>query len=241
MAENSRFIRAVALSLFGLFWFASYFFLSDLWAEIDEMVFFVFNDRLVPDSVFLKIVAYSNKRIFDVVAFACMGAVYFYYFRQVDNAGKRKLICLGLSMLLIAVVIKQCGNLLPVSHKSPTLYYENVNRLTKLTDIVTKDASRNSFPGDHGMMLMIFAAYMARYFGRRAFFAAAVIVVIFAMPRIASGAHWFSDIYMGSLAIVCMILGWILLTPVSDKLAAFFERFLPDWLFPKKGPSQTET
>jgi membrane-associated phospholipid phosphatase len=30
-------------------------------------------------------------------------------------------------------------------------------------------ASKDSFPGDHGMMLLIFASFMWRYFGLRAF------------------------------------------------------------------------
>lgn len=232
MLGFSKIKFALLISMVGVVLLGSYFLFPTAWAEVDKAVFFFFNDRLVPGSTFLTIVAYVNMRAFDIVAFISMGALYFYFFRQMDNAGKRKMIGLGLSMLLIAVFIKQCGNLLPITHKSPSLFFKNVNRLTQLTDIVTKDASRNSFPGDHGMMLMIFAAYIARYFGRRAFFAAAVIVVVFAMPRIASGAHWFSDIYMGSLAIVCLTLSWVLLTPVSDKFAGFLERFIPAWIFP---------
>jgi len=168
------------------------------------------------------------------VAFVAMGLLYLYYFLKQDVPGKRKMFSLGVCMLLAAVVIKQCGNLLSIRHPSPTLVFRNANRLSKLVDIAAKDASRNSFPGDHGMMLMIFAAFMARYFGRRAFLAAACIVVIFSMPRIASGAHWFSDIYMGSLTIVCITLSWFLLTPASDRCAAKIEKILPVWLFPRR-------
>jgi len=232
MLEFSKIKFALLISMVGVCLIASYFLFPQTWAEADKAVFFFFNDRLVPGSAFLTVVAYTNMRAFDGVAFLFMGALYFYFFRQMDNAGKRKMICLGLSMLLIAMLIKQCGNIMPIKHKSPSLVFENVNRITRIVDIGTKDASSNSFPGDHGMMLMIFAAYIARYFGRRAFLAAVAIVVVFAMPRIASGAHWFSDIYMGSLAIVCLTLSWILLTPASDKLAGFFERFIPAGFFP---------
>ncbi|CNH93688.1 undecaprenyl pyrophosphate phosphatase [Yersinia pekkanenii] len=41
--------------------------------------------------------------------------------------------------------------------------------LSELTGIPTKDASGDSFPGDHGMMLMILACFMLRYFSRGAF------------------------------------------------------------------------
>ena len=223
---------AVALTGFGLCLFASFFLFRETWAAIDRAVFFFFNVRLVPDSLFLKLAAYTNVRAFDAVSLAAMGGLYLSYFLRQDSAGKRLMICLGLSMLLVGIIIKQLGDCLYISHPSPTLVFENSNRLTELTNISAKDAARNSFPGDHGMMLMIFAAYMARYFGRRAFFAAACFVVIFSMPRIISGAHWFSDIYMGSLAIACVALSWLLLTPASDILAAKLEKFLPSRVFP---------
>ncbi len=43
------------------------------------------------------------------------------------------------------------------------------------------------------MMLLIFASFMWRYFGRRALTVALVIFVVFAFPRVMIGAHWFSD------------------------------------------------
>ena len=230
------FKRPLPIFLFGVCLLASYFLFRETWDAVDRAVFYFFNTRLVPGSLFLDVVAYTNVRLFDVIAFSAMGALYFHYFYRKGNAGRRTMLCLGVLMLITAVCIKQGGNLIPISHRSPTLVFDNVNRLSKLTAIVAKDASRNSFPGDHGMMLMIFAGFMARYFGRRAFAVAALIVVVFAMPRIASGAHWFSDVYMGSLAISCIMLSWFLLTPASDFCAARLERLVPAWLFP---PGQT--
>ena len=224
--------RALCISLFGAVLLGSYVVFRPAWAGLDRSVFFFFNSRLAPGSLFLEVVAYTNKRLFDVAAFLAMGGLYWYHFLRKDNAGRRIMICLGVTMLLAGILIKQAGVLIPISHPSPTLVFEGINRLTQLTDIVTKDAARDSFPGDHGMMLMIFAAFMGRYFGRRTFAIAALMAVIFAMPRIASGAHWFSDIYVGSLSIACMALSWYLLTPASDTVAAKLERFLPTWFFP---------
>lgn len=228
--------KAFAFTAFGACLLASYVVFGEAWAELDKTVFYFFNDRLIPGTVFLDIVAYTNKRVFDVISFTSMGLLYFYYFRQKDNSGKRTLICLGLCMLLTGILIKRFDSLIPIHHASPTYAFEGANRLTQLTDIVTKDASRDSFPGDHGMMLMIFAAFIARYFGRRAFAAAVVLVVVFSLPRIMSGAHWFTDIYVGSLSIVCMTLSWLLLTPASDICAAKLERLLPRCFFPPDGP-----
>lgn len=232
---TKRLLGAVGLTLFGACLMASYFLFDAAWKDLDTKIFYYFNDRLTPGSRFTTLVAYTNMRIFDAVSFVAMGLLYLHYFRQRDNAGKRMLICVGLCMLLTGIVIKHCGGFIPITHPSPTYTYEDVNRVSKMVDFATKDADRNSFPGDHGMMLMVFAAYMARYFGRRAFTAAALIVIVFAMPRILSGAHWFSDVYMGSLAIACMTVSWILLTPASDRCAEILEKLLPRWFFPPGG------
>lgn len=228
----NRGVSAVGFTMLGAFILASFFWLGDVWRAIDETVFFFFNLRLVPESPVLTVAAYTNMRSFDLVALCAMGGLYLWYFARQDNAGRRKMVCLGLCMLLAGIIIKHCGRLFPISRPSPTLVFENVNRLSGLTNIAAKDASRNSFPGDHGMMLMIYAGFMARYFGKRAFMAACAIVVVFSLPRIMSGAHWVSDIYMGSLGISCIALSWLLLTPASEYCAAFFERVLPKGLFP---------
>lgn len=77
------------------------------------------------------------------------------------------------------------------------------------------------------VMLLIFASFMWRYFGRRALGVALIIFVVFAFPRVMIGAHWFSDIAVGSLTAVLIGAPWVLMTPLSDKLIAFFDRYLP--------------
>lgn len=226
---------AVLSTVFGLCLIGSYYVFPSAWAAVDKAVFFFFNARLEPGSPLLWIAAYTNLRAFDAVAFVAMGLLYLYFFLKQDNSGKRRMVALGICMLLVAVLIKQCGNILNIRHPSPTLVFKDINRLSKLVDIAAKDASRNSFPGDHGMMLMVFAGFVARYFGKRAFVAASAIVVVFSLPRIISGAHWFSDVFMGSLAIVCITLGWFLCSPASDWCAGRVERLLPARLYPPGG------
>lgn len=233
---RTRLAAIAALTLFGAALLGSFLHPSgqEVWRRIDGAVFLFFNQHLQPGSFFLSLAAVANVRAFDAVSFIIMGLLYFHYFRQADNAGKRRMIAVGLVMLATAVIVKQCSALYPISHPSPTRlpWPVDINRISQLTAIGAKDSDPNSFPGDHGMMLMIFAAFMARYHGRRAFFAAALIAVVFAMPRIVGGGHWFSDIYMGSLSVVCIVCSWLLLTPASDFLTRGIERRLPRRLFP---------
>ncbi|CBK87220.1 PAP2 superfamily [Enterobacter hormaechei] len=77
------------------------------------------------------------------------------------------------------------------------------------------------------MMLLIFAGFMLRYFGKKAFTIALVIVVVFAFPRVMIGAHWLTDIAVGSLTAVLIGLPWVLMTPLSDRIIDIFDRYLP--------------
>lgn len=77
------------------------------------------------------------------------------------------------------------------------------------------------------MMLLIFAAFMLRYFGKTAGIIGLIIVVVFAFPRVMIGAHWFTDITVGSLTVALIGLPWCLLTPLSDRLITLFDNYLP--------------
>ncbi|WP_338628193.1 phosphatase PAP2 family protein [Yersinia intermedia] len=217
------------LNFIGIALFLSWYIPANhgIWFKIDSAIFYYFNQHLLSSPLFLHLVAITNNRIFDVISLICMGLLYLYFYMKETPAGRRRLIVTGVVMLLTAVILNQLGHLLPVSHPSPTLTFDNINRVSKLTGIPTKDASSDSFPGDHGMMLMIFACFMLRYFSRSAFAIALLIVVIFSMPRVMIGAHWFTDIAVGSLSIVLVGMGWVLLTPLSDKIINVINHHLP--------------
>ncbi|OTA16185.1 membrane protein [Xenorhabdus vietnamensis] len=197
------------------------------WFHIDSSIFYFFNEKLLPDSKFSLFVAIANIRAFDSISLLCMGLLYYSTFRKQDYAGKRRLFMIGLVMLISAVIINQIGHQIPVSRPSPTLTFENVNRINEITNWHTKDASKDSFPGDHGLMLLIFSSFILRYISRGTFFIALLIMVTFALPRIMAGAHWFTDIAVGSLSLTLIGMSWVLLTPLSDIMATWLDKKLP--------------
>ena len=144
---------------------------------------------------------------------------------------------IGLVMLLTAVVLNQLGQaLIPAKRASPTLTFTNINRVSELLSVPTKDASRDSFPGDHGMMLPFFSAFMWRYFGKVAGLYRPYYFVVFAFPRVMIGDTGFTDIIVGSMTVILIGLPWVLLTPLSDRLITFFDKSLPgkNKTFPKQ-------
>ncbi|QQK72545.1 phosphatase PAP2 family protein [Pectobacterium versatile] len=224
-----RFSSILMLNVLGIGLFLSWYLPENhgFWLTLDSHIFFYFNRLLVDSPTFLHLVAITNNRAFDGCALVAMGLLYLSFYLKATPTERRRLLILGFVMLLTAVVLNQAGHLLPVQHASPTLYFSDVNRVSDLTGIPTKDASSDSFPGDHGMMLMIFAAFMLRYFTRTAFAIGLAIMVIFSLPRIMIGAHWFTDIAVGSLSVVLVGLSWWLLTPASDAAIAQLNRLLP--------------
>ncbi|TXE62472.1 phosphatase PAP2 family protein [Serratia nematodiphila] len=216
-------------NLLGIALFLSWFLPANHggWFTLDSAIFFFFNRHLATDPAFLHLVAITNNRAFDVISLLAMGLLYLYFYLKQDAAGRRRLVITGVVMLLTAVVLNQLGHLLPVKHPSPTLTFDNIHRVSELTGIPTKDASGDSFPGDHGMMLIIFSCFMLRYFGRGAFAVALLITLVFSLPRVMIGAHWFTDIAVGSLSVVLVGASWVLMTPCSDWIVDRLNRLLP--------------
>jgi membrane-associated phospholipid phosphatase len=197
------------------------------WFKADSEIFFFFNRHLATDPIYLYLVAITNNRAFDAISLLAMGSLYLYFFLKEDAIGRRRLVVTGVVMLLTAVILNQFGHLLPVKHSSPTLTFDNINRVSELTGIQTKDASRDSFPGDHGMMLMVFSCFMLRYVNVAAFAIALLITVVFSLPRVMIGAHWFTDIAVGSLSVVLVGASWFLMTPLTDKIIDWLNHTLP--------------
>ncbi len=233
---TKRLLTILLLNALGLILFFSWYLPvgHGTWFAIDKGIFYWFNDRIVTSKPLLWLLAITNFRAFDGVSLLAMGGLYLHFWRRETPQGRRRMLAIGITMLVSAVGLNQLGHLIPVSHASPTKFFPGVHHVSELTGIPAKDASADSFPGDHGMMLMIFACFMLRYFSRRAFALAVLIVLVFAMPRVMIGAHWFTDVAVGSLSVVLVGMSWWLMTPASDYLVNWLYRHLPGKYKPAK-------
>lgn len=69
---------------------------------------------------------------------------------------------------------------------------------------------------------------------------AVAVMIVFSLPRIMSDAHWMTDVVVGAGSIACVVLSWMLLTPASDKIIAWFEKKLPlRWFQRSRNASKT--
>lgn len=219
-----------------LFWnllavtvFASWYLLPNhgFWLEVDKSLFYYFNHKIGHSDTWVNAVAVANNRAFDGAALLAMGIVYYSYYRGQSTERKRQLLIIGLIMLLSAVGLNQLGRMIPVDRPSPTLVFDNIYRLTELASFKTKDSSGDSFPGDHGLMLMIFTAFVWRFLSWKAGLWGCLFVVIFSAPRVIAGAHWWSDIYVGALSVASFGMAWLMHTGFYDWLIGWFDSHLP--------------
>ena len=227
---TTRFPLILLLNAAGLALFLSWYLPVNhgFWFPLDSGIFHFFNQALVKSETFLWLVAITNNRAFDGCSLLAMGCLMLSFWLKEDKTGRRRIVMTGLVMLLTAVVINQLAqHLMPVKRASPSLYFPDIHRVSELLHIPTKDASKDSFPGDHGMMLLIFSAFMLRYFGVRAFAISLIIFVVFSLPRMMIGAHWFTDIFVGSLSVILVGLPWVLMTPLSDIIIMRLNHYLP--------------
>lgn len=130
------FLNAVGLTIFFSWYLPAE---HGFWFTLDKSIFYYFNEQLQPESSFTYFVGLTNVRHFDIISLMAMLALYGYYYSKQDHLGKRKMWFIGVTMLFFAVILNQLGHLIPVQRCSPTGFFENIHRVSKMLVFKTKD------------------------------------------------------------------------------------------------------
>ena len=110
--------------------------------------------------------------------------------------------------------------------QSPTLALGECLLLSQLVpDVPAKDHSRWSFPGDHGFILLSIALYIGYIGARDTSQWAWLAAVLLALPRLIAGAHWPTDIMIGSACMALIAMAILMATPLHDWLVLRLSRF----------------
>ncbi len=228
MTMKTRYSLIILLNAAGLALFLSWYLPVNhgFWFIIDSGIFHFFNQKLVESHAFLWWVAITNNRAFDGCSLLAMGGLMLSFWLKEDASGRRRIVIIGLVMLLTAVVLNQLGQaLIPVKRASPTLSFEHIYRVSELLHIPTKDASKDSFQRSRYDAADIFRLYAA-LFRQKGGDYRPYYICGFAFPRVMIGAHWFTDIVVGSLTVILIGLP-VADDPLSDRAIALFENYLP--------------
>lgn len=181
---------------------------DSLWKKVDYSVFLALNGTMKDNPVMQTVWGVTNHRAFDLAAASWMVLLFvIYVVRNPRNEDRIELVQFGIYMtatLLLVIAISEL--VIHFQRLSPTQtagLSERAVLLTDLKDHVTwkvKIGSSNSFPGDHATVLLFIGSYiiyrLRSWYGVMAAFGMA----FFALPRLAGGGHWLSDIVVGSLS-----------------------------------------
>ena len=192
----------------------------DLWNQLDLVIFRTLNSTLAWGAAWQSVWAIANWRPFDLVAGA---AVFFVLWATVRHAfaDRPALGWVSLAVLIaVTLAVKFVTELLIdytfVYHRpSPTKVLDGTWRLKSLVPWVKcKDTSSWSFPGDHGFVLLMSAIY-ATYFGNKRLRTSAwLIAIVGILPRLVGGAHWATDIVVGSGTMALVVSAFVFATPL---------------------------
>ncbi|MFH7586334.1 phosphatase PAP2 family protein [Oceanimonas smirnovii] len=220
-------LQLLALILLATWW-------QGYWLGLDEGVFWWFNERLITVPGFAGLVAFVNQRWIDGAIALLMALFVFRYAWLASGRERARICCLLIIMAGSFSLQAAAGKALPVKRPSPTLAYEQAERVSRLVpDIKAKDASQDSFPSDHGIGFATFLLFAIYRFPRRYLYAVVPLVLILAMPRVMSGAHWFTDFFCGSIPLALITAAWLFHTPLAhwltEALVRPAEKLLRHW------------
>ncbi len=203
------------------------------WEVIDIAFFKCINGTLRDSPRWQLFWALANHKLADWVEDICVLGFFIAYVKQgIKGLRLRRVAELLFCVLYIALII-YCVNKtlfrehLDIPRLSPTLVVDNSVHLSDhISWLKIKDDSYKSFPGDHGTTALLFAASFTYFAGWRLGLLASLYAAFLCMPRLITGAHWLSDVLVGSGAITLFFLSIAFCTPLSRVCIDALECFL---------------
>lgn len=205
-----------------------------IWQPIDHTAFALTNGSLKGHPLWQKFWAFANHPLFiDWFADVCMLGFFTAAILKTPKEERKKrlfqLLFVALFAALTIFFINRvvCRDLLQLRRASPTIAVENCTRLSELIPwLDIKDCSSKSFPSDHATTPLLFAFSFAFYAPRRLKIYALLYASFMCLPRLMTGAHWLSDILVGSGAILFISLSWLYFSPLGIRGPLFLQKIL---------------
>ncbi len=240
-ADVIRFVHwriLLVCQLFALALYASWSYppFAVAWKGLDFSVFKALDGYLRTHPGTHTFWALMNHRIVDYVGAAFFVCLFIFAARRSPSLDRGRWLARGIALAVLLLVILDIseGVVFHFESPSPTLAVEGAFRLTQAVPWVNaKDSSSASFPGDHGTAVLLFSAALWYFGGRRIGLVAVCGSALLLLPRLVAGAHWLSDIAVGSTAAAVGGVGLVYalhLHRLAENLVFAFVRPLADLL-----------
>jgi membrane-associated phospholipid phosphatase len=202
------------------------------WEQLDLFFFKHLNGSLRDNPNWQVFWALANHKWADWVEDVFILGFFAVYVRGLPKELRLKGICQMLfSVLCIAFVLYFVNRILfrenlIIYRDSPTLVVDtSVHLSDEISWLRIKDEASRSFPADHATTAILFATLFTYFAGWRLGLIACFYAAFLCLPRLITGAHWLTDILVGSGPITLLCLGWALCSPLPEWCTHHFEHF----------------
>jgi membrane-associated phospholipid phosphatase len=197
---------------------------SPLLHTFDIQIAYFFNHLIRDFEWFRNPIAYLNSKqgnwLYDIV-------IALFIIPYIIRGGKKKWLERSITTLLIVALSLFCyfafnrfvTRKLHFLSVSPSGELQDIFRLSSVIQwIKIKEMSMISYPSDHGSTIFMFILSVYYLMGYKIAILATLASIPFAIPRMCVGAHWPSDLILGSLPLALFNTGWFFLTPIYQSV-----------------------
>lgn len=197
-----------------------------LWEPLDAWFFYTLNGSLAEGHSWQTFWAMANTKRFDIGSALAILSIYsFYLFSGTRDQFEERTTAGAFMLVTVVIAIQISKNFLDYGRPGPSTTLQPSILLSEIvTGFEFKDSSNGSFPGDHGIALIIFTAMIWYFAGRTYGLVMAGLAFFLLLPRMVVGANWLTDNAVGAAFVSLLALGWTLATP------------LPRWFIGKVKP-----
>lgn len=209
------FLLMASASLLMLSWLTPL--TAHYWEALDVHTFFFLNGWVAESHTAQLFWSIANCRLFDllplsIIIFSVMAKDFFI---EKDRLHEKAVLFFILILTMYAVrhlVGAIYGNV----RFSPSSELNPAYLLTELVPTIhSKDMATDSFPSDHGMIMLTWMGFMLIYAKKSYKPIALIIGLLFCLPRLVSGAHWLTDVLVGSVFVALMSIALVCFTPIG--------------------------
>ncbi len=204
---------------------------ATLWQTLDIACFRALNHTLEGNLFAQKFWAWMNLRAADWLEDIVFLSFFIVYIRSCAKELRTRKIC------ALILCVAYCGAIVAlnkatfrswihIERLSPSLVLDHVVDVSHaLFWTSVKTASASSFPGDHGITALFFPVVLSWLGATRKLQLSAWIYTAFlSIPRMIVGAHWLSDVAVGSASIVLVFSSWWFCSPLFTQISLFLEK-----------------
>ncbi len=198
------------------------------WSDVDAAIFLRLNEFAASSHGTQIFWAILSSRLIDIVPAMIFLCVFWSYLKGDGGLFFRRRsaeISVVVGYMLLTVLV---GKLLfNFPHPSPSLVLAPNYRLSELVPwAFVKDFAPASFPSDHALLYIMMSGLLWHFTGKTRGLIVAALGALMMLPRMASGAHWCTDIFVGAAALSMVMLAFACFTPLGFLLVKLAEKTL---------------